>query len=252
MRSSSSDVAIEANVMLKMVAVFILLFFIFWYRHSFENHRDLTKTIKKRNIFHWNITMMHHLVAGVLVVVLLQVSNIACLSPPGRSRFEQKTKTSSISQVAPYPETETRQFDNLIGLAVNPSLSRREDVLRTIAGVCFGFATAAGSRIDSSNALTSYSSNARNMERLNAGDASGGGVFDNNPRTESGRKRRAMTGCKNSVAREEASETVLNLSKTISEKDCNIRVLGGDSDFMLEALRNLDCPTCPYGISNSR
>jgi hypothetical protein len=98
----------------------------------------------------------------------------------------------------------------------------------------------------------SYSANARNMERMSAGDMSGGGVYDNNPASEAGRKRRAMTGCKNAVAREEASESVLQIETTISEKECNLKVLSGDSEFMLQALRNLDCPTCPYGIATSR
>lgn len=86
----------------------------------------------------------------------------------------------------------------------------------------------------------SYSQNARNLERLNAGDASAGSVYDNDPKTEAARKRRAMTGCKVSSAR--------RVAMSGSEKDCNMRVLSGDVEFMLEALRQLDCPTCPYGI----
>jgi hypothetical protein len=102
-----------------------------------------------------------------------------------------------------------------------------------------------------SNALASYSSNARNFERLNSGDTSGGSVYDNNPKSAAGRKRRAITGCKSSIAREEAADSVLKVP-SLSEKDCNQRVLEGDSEFMLEALLELDCPSCPYGISSSR
>ena len=88
----------------------------------------------------------------------------------------------------------------------------------------------------------SYSANARNLERLNAGDASGGTLYDNNPSTEASRKRRAMTGCKIASARQQAG--------VISEKDCNMKVLAGETEFMLQALRELDCPTCPYGVAS--
>lgn len=100
----------------------------------------------------------------------------------------------------------------------------------------------------SSNALTSYSANARNMERINSGDFSGGSVYDNNPKSEAGKKRRAMVGCKTEASRLEASQQ-LNQS-SLSEQECNKLVLGGETEFMLQALRNLDCPTCPYGIGS--
>jgi len=72
----------------------------------------------------------------------------------------------------------------------------------------------------------------------------------NNPTSASARKRRAMTGCKFDSARKEVSK-VENLGSDLSEKDCNIRVMGGDTDFMLRSLSNLDCPTCPYGIKGA-
>eukprot|EP00586_Coscinodiscus_wailesii_P003072 CAMPEP_0172488002 /NCGR_PEP_ID=MMETSP1066-20121228/17348_1 /TAXON_ID=671091 /ORGANISM="Coscinodiscus wailesii, Strain CCMP2513" /LENGTH=84 /DNA_ID=CAMNT_0013254965 /DNA_START=263 /DNA_END=517 /DNA_ORIENTATION=- len=79
------------------------------------------------------------------------------------------------------------------------------------------------------------------MGRLSSGDASGGSRYDNNFASGSGpAKRRAMVGCKVEMARNEAGVK--------TEKDCNLRVMGGDTDFMMEALRKLDCPTCPYGI----
>ena len=102
-----------------------------------------------------------------------------------------------------------------------------------------------------SNALASYSANARNLERLNTGDFSGGSVYDNNPKSEAGRKRRAITGCKSPIAREEAALSSLGVT-SLSEKECNQIVLGGDSEFMLQALRKLDCPSCPYGINSTR
>jgi hypothetical protein len=100
-------------------------------------------------------------------------------------------------------------------------------------------------------AVKSYSSNARNLDRINSGDMSGGSVYDNNPTSEAGQKRRAMVGCKSSVAREEAAQNSLNHSN-FSEKECNKMVLAGETDFMLQALRTLDCPSCPYGISSRR
>jgi hypothetical protein len=125
--------------------------------------------------------------------------------------------------------------------------TRRDFVLQ------FGLFSMVALTIDpkGSNALASYSSNARNLERINSGDYSGGSIYDNNPKSESGKKRRAMVGCKNSVAREEAA-SLLQVTE-LSEKDCNNKVLGaGESEFMLQALRNLDCPTCPYGIKSER
>mmetsp|Transcript_37361 Transcript_37361/g.77516 ORF Transcript_37361/g.77516 Transcript_37361/m.77516 type:complete len:169 (-) Transcript_37361:278-784(-) len=89
----------------------------------------------------------------------------------------------------------------------------------------------------------SYSTNARNLNRLSSGDASGGSVYDNHPSTPAAAKRRAMIGCKVSAARTKASMA--------SEKECNVRVLGGDYEFMLHTLDELDCPTCPYGINGA-
>jgi hypothetical protein len=93
----------------------------------------------------------------------------------------------------------------------------------------------------------SYSQNARNMERLNAGDSSGGSMYDNNPTSESGKRRRAMTGCKIPSAREEAA-----LPNKLSEKECNQKVLAGETDFMLQALEALECPACPYGVGEKK
>ena len=116
----------------------------------------------------------------------------------------------------------------------------------------FGFSSliVASTFPSNSNALSSYSANARNLERINSGDYSGGSTYDNNPTTEAGKKRRAMVGCKSFIAREEVAETVG--AKSISEKECNQQVLGGQSEFMLQALRKLDCPASPYGICTER
>jgi hypothetical protein len=124
------------------------------------------------------------------------------------------------------------------------------DRRKMFKGVGMAFFAVAAAPKDSL-AVASYSSNARNMERMNSGDMSGGSVYDNNPKSEAGKKRRAMVGCKNDVAREEAAENSLN-APSLSEKDCNQMVLGGDTEFMIQALRTLDCPSCPYGISGKR
>lgn len=102
----------------------------------------------------------------------------------------------------------------------------------------------------------SYSSNARNMERMNNGDTSGGSTYNNAPTTPVASKRRAMVGCKIPVSRIEASRMEEEVEgkkkkKLMNEKECNTRVMGGDTEFMLKALRNLDCPTCPYGIDGA-
>jgi hypothetical protein len=97
----------------------------------------------------------------------------------------------------------------------------------------------------------SFSTNARNLDRINAGDFSGGSVYDNNPATTRARRRRALQGCKIPVAREEASES-LGMNGVISERDCNLRVMDDSPEFMLSALQTLECPTCPYGVKSSR
>lgn len=91
-----------------------------------------------------------------------------------------------------------------------------------------------------------YSSNAKNMMRLGEGDSSGGSVYDNNPVSQKARSRRAMVGCKNASARSLAGEAIGNIR--LNEKECNQLVMKGESDFMLQALTKLDCPSCPYGI----
>jgi hypothetical protein len=95
----------------------------------------------------------------------------------------------------------------------------------------------------------SYSQNARNLDRLNSGDTSGGSIYDNNPKTEGSRKRRALTGCKVALSRTEAAKE-LHMT-LLSEKECNQKVLNGETEFMLAVLRRLDCPTCAYGIGPS-
>ena len=90
------------------------------------------------------------------------------------------------------------------------------------------------------NSEITYSQNAKNMNRLSAGDSSGGSVYNNNPTSDVAKKRRALTGCKSDLARKQLGD--------ISEKDCNLRVFDGDYEYVLSALRALDCPTCPYGI----
>lgn len=94
-----------------------------------------------------------------------------------------------------------------------------------------------------------YSSNARNMARLNSGDKSGGSVYDNNPSSPGAAKRRALQGCKISSTRNLAAKEA-GIQK-LTERDCNLRVLEGDTEFMLKAMRALSCPTCPFGIDGA-
>jgi len=95
----------------------------------------------------------------------------------------------------------------------------------------------------------SYSSNARNLDRLSEGDQSGGSSYDNNPSSPKSAKRRAMVGCKFNSSRGKAAS--LDDLSDLGERDCNLRVMGGDSEFMLRALRALDCSDCPYGIQGA-
>mmetsp|Transcript_20876 Transcript_20876/g.29008 ORF Transcript_20876/g.29008 Transcript_20876/m.29008 type:complete len:229 (-) Transcript_20876:44-730(-) len=94
-----------------------------------------------------------------------------------------------------------------------------------------------------------YSSNARNMARMSSGDQSAGSVYDNDPSSPATAKRRAMLGCKINSSRKLAAKDLERGS--FSEKDCNLKVMDGDSEFMLKALRKLECPTCPYGIDGA-
>lgn len=118
----------------------------------------------------------------------------------------------------------------------------------------FPMVSFAASDIGASPSITiskSYSQNARNFDRINEGDFSGGSVYDNNPSAPGARRRRAMQGCKIQSAREEASDR-LNLNSFLSEKECNVKVMEDSPDFMLEAMQSLMCPKCPYGIKSTR
>lgn len=131
--------------------------------------------------------------------------------------------------------------------------STRNGFLRNCCNIVAAAAATTGfgfPRTGHAAATKSYSENAANFERINNGDFSGGAVFNNNPTTERGKKRRAMVGCKISASREEASNTILKRdgSNVLSEKECNMMIMNGDTEFMLQALRNLDCPTCANGI----
>jgi hypothetical protein len=95
----------------------------------------------------------------------------------------------------------------------------------------------------------SYSSNARNLDRLSAGDSSGGSVYNNSPTSAAAARRRAMVGCKIDASRRAAMVT--EGMQNFSEKDCNLKVMDGDTEFMLKTLRELDCPSCPYGIKGA-
>ena len=161
-------------------------------------------------------------------------------------------------------------FSNIIGSISTPDDTFRNDIITTkIASMdscsndkqwsrnqflTFGLAASAATSWSSfpeaSNAKL-YSENAANMERINNGDFSGGAVYNNKPDTDRGKKRRAMTGCKVAMSREEASKNILERNKVMSEKECNTMVMDGETEFMLKALRNLDCPTCANGIGKA-
>ena len=95
------------------------------------------------------------------------------------------------------------------------------------------------------NSMVTYSSNARNFQRLGEGDSSAGSVYTNDlPDGSPAAKRRALVGCKSARARQE-------VASSLSEKDCNMRIIsGGETKFMLDALKVLECPTCAYGIGD--
>ena len=126
----------------------------------------------------------------------------------------------------------------------NMQFSRRYLFHFTISSATF-FSMARG-RADAIPEQKSYSANARNMDRLSSGDSSGGSTYNNSPTSVSASKRRAMLGCKIEPSRKEAMK--MEGMQSLSEKDCNLKVMDGDTEFMLKALRELDCPTCPYGI----
>ena len=131
------------------------------------------------------------------------------------------------------------------------SVVSRKDFLKVGSVLAAAIATISSDPAAAIPPQKSYSTNARNMERLNAGDSSGGSIYDNNPSSPAARKRRAMQGCKIPSARDEAARN-LGLLKSLSEKDCNMQVMSSEPqsgpDFMLKALQALECPTCPYGV----
>mmetsp|Transcript_54984 Transcript_54984/g.116865 ORF Transcript_54984/g.116865 Transcript_54984/m.116865 type:complete len:176 (-) Transcript_54984:176-703(-) len=146
-----------------------------------------------------------------------------------------------------------RQVSDNYGVVIaeDPSTSGVQQSRRAFfetGSIIAAFVLGSGSQPANAIEQKIYSSNARNMARLNSGDSSGGSIYDNNPTLPKARARRAMVGCKNSSARSLAGEIVGN--KKMSEKECNMIVMSGEADFMLGALVELDCPTCPYGIGS--
>jgi hypothetical protein len=135
--------------------------------------------------------------------------------------------------------------------SINEPSSRNQFLLNCRNYMTYGLAASTSlswSSFPDAASAKKYSENAANMERLNNGDFSGGAVFNNSPTTERGAKRRAMTGCKVTMSREEASTAILKRNTMLSEKECNTMVMDGETEFMLQALRNLDCSTCANGI----
>jgi len=137
----------------------------------------------------------------------------------------------------------------------NSKLSRRNlfqfSIIATSIGFTIGTAPHAANSIPEQK---SYSTNARNMDRLSNGDSSGGSIYENAPSSKAAAKRRAMLGCKIPASNQKALEILEKENKATSkwdEKECNLKVLGGDTEFMLKAMRELECPTCPYGIQGA-
>ncbi|KAL7481166.1 hypothetical protein ACHAW6_006845 [Cyclotella cf. meneghiniana] len=172
-------------------------------------------------------------------VLLLALGTPVRSFHPGYPKLDV-TKTASPSS------DDTPTVSTAFGATV-PLTNHRRDVL-TIGPLLL--ATALGFDPHVANAIEErvYSSNARNLMRLSSGDSSGGSVYDNNPSSPKARRRRAMVGCKNSSARSLAGKMIGQ--KNLNEKDCNMLVMEGDGTFMLEALTELDCPTCPFGIAS--
>mmetsp|Transcript_28374 Transcript_28374/g.59683 ORF Transcript_28374/g.59683 Transcript_28374/m.59683 type:complete len:181 (+) Transcript_28374:164-706(+) len=158
---------------------------------------------------------------------------------------------------APSPQSKSSGLldDDLekIGVINLPSSNNIENRRQLLNAGAFVFGAFFGMESGPQPALSAeekvYSTNARNMMRLSNGDASGGSAYDNNPSSTKARMRRAMVGCKSSAARSVAGESIG--MKNFSEKECNMEVMNGrGAGFMLEALTQLDCPTCPYGIGS--
>lgn len=174
----------------------------------------------------------------VLPVILLSLaaSGVALQSTLAFVPSSSLPKSPQL-QLSMLPDTEGRV-----------SVDRRKFLLRTgpfiVASILLGFDGAKPAGAIPEQKV--YSSNAKNMMRLGEGDSSGGSVYDNNPSSPKARSRRAMVGCKNASARSLAGEAIGN--SRLNEKECNQLVMKGESDFMLQALTKLDCPSCPYGI----
>jgi hypothetical protein len=187
--------------------------------------------------------------------------------------FSAKPTPASFRQFQVFPAAYTRLTDDASfepeknASPLSSTLVANEAIQASFVSSRHGFLKHAGMAVLATAVFSPYppvayaklcSTNARNMERLNAGDSLRGSTYDNNPSSTAARKRRAMMGCKIPSARQEAAQVVLGID-SLSEKECNMRVmqpLGAEEknvgEFMLQAMRNLDCPTCPYGVQTKR
>ncbi|KAL7526469.1 hypothetical protein ACHAXR_004103 [Thalassiosira sp. AJA248-18] len=185
----------------------------------------------------------------VVILTLLLAPSVESFVPIPAPAAERSDCANSLAMRGVVDNRDIRigDGDTIIDGAPTPSgVQRRREVFKTGSLIV---ASILGSGSQSSQAAEQkiYSSNARNMARLSDGDSSGGSIYDNNPSSPKARARRAIVGCKNSsAARSLAAENIGK--RKLSEKECNMMVMSGDTDFMLEALTKLDCPTCPYGI----
>ena len=201
--------------------------------------------------------------------------NVESMSINSSSHVKQEVKISQFSiNIHEIGQSNSQNDQHLNSPNLQEtSIDRRKMIVQTAFLSSSSFFTILSSSNQPAKAANipeqkSYSSNARNLDRLNSGDASGGSVYNNSPVSPVAAKRRAMVGCKVSSSRIEASKLLSQADDddgdnnnsdrnkrerfdAISEKDCNMKVMGGDTEFMLKALRNLDCPTCPYGIEGA-
>ncbi|GMH59516.1 hypothetical protein TL16_g02844 [Triparma laevis f. inornata] len=82
-----------------------------------------------------------------------------------------------------------------------------------------------------------YSSTAKNLNRLSTGDSSAGSKYHTD--TVSSRKRRAAMGCKYGPVLKDLE---------IGAKECNIRVLENDVDEILKVMESRRCDNCANGL----
>jgi len=188
-------------------------------------------------------------------LILSLMVAVGALSPP--STIKSVVSTTRIQHPSQSPRLLFIQKDeesNDTQMKLEPVMQQsRRNIINSAISLSIFLSTSVISK--EANAMIpdqkSYSSNARNFDRLSTGDSSGGSLYNNSPSSASAARRRAMLGCKIDSSRREALKLQGSGLDQLSEKECNLKVMDGDSEFMLKALRGLDCPSCPYGIKGA-